>query len=65
MTAYLAVININGRKDDQIEIIGKEKEYGRTISDKNDHKFIGFCFVHVLFVQKYMKIYRNKQGPKR
>ena len=65
MTDYLAVTNKIDQKDDQIGLMGKEKEYGRTISDKNDDKFIGCCFVYVLFVQKYIKNYRNKQGPKR
>jgi len=43
----------------------KRRGNKRAIFGKNEDKFIGFCFVYVLFVQKYIKIYRKKQGPKR
>ena len=45
--------------------ITKKTGNKRAIFGKNENKYIRFCFVYVLFVQKYIKFYRNKQGPKR
>ena len=54
-----------GREDDQRGINEIIEDFEKAIFGKNEDKFIGCCFVYVLFVQKYMKNYRNKQGPKR